>query len=62
MSVILAPFTYSGDTPLSWHLNAKQKRNVEEAWKSPTEQIANAKKDVFAALGCQDGSQAEARK
>ena len=62
MKVILAPFTFTGDTPLSWHLNAKQKRNIEEAWDSPTEQIVDAKQDVFAALGCQDESRAEARK
>jgi hypothetical protein len=62
VTVILAPFTYSGDTPLSWHLNTQQKKNVEDAWEFPTTEIVNAKKEVFDALGCQDASRAEVRK
>jgi hypothetical protein len=62
VKVILAPFTYTGDMPLSWHLNETQKKNVEQAWKTPTEQIVQAKKDVIAALGCKVPHQAEANK
>lgn len=64
VNVVSAQFNYSGDMPLSWHLNATQKRNVEKAWESrtATDDIRKAKQVVFAALGCQEMKVAEARK
>jgi hypothetical protein len=53
ITIIPAPFTYSGDMPLSWHLNATQKRNVEQAWETPTNELLNSKNKVLAALECQ---------
>ena len=49
--VISAPFIYTGDLPLSWHLNATQKENVELAWEVPL--LSQSKSKVFGALGCQ---------
>ena len=53
VKVILAPFPYTRDMPLSWHLNATQKENVEQAWKTPNSQVLQSKHDVLSALGCQ---------
>jgi hypothetical protein len=53
VKVISAPFPFKGDTPLSWHLYATEKANVRKAWKTPADDIVKAKKDVFAAVGCQ---------
>jgi len=52
ITVIPAPFTYTGDMPLSWHLNSTQKKNVEQAWDSPTQEILTSKNEVLQVLGC----------
>ena len=57
IEVISAPFTYTGDMPLSWHLNATQKQNIERAWNEPTADISNSTNKVLKALGCQAPTQ-----
>jgi hypothetical protein len=55
VNVIPAPFIFAGDAPLSWHLNASQKRSIVDAWTLPTAEILKSKSDIFAALGCGSG-------
>lgn len=53
VTVIAAPFVYTGDAPLSWHLNRTQKQDIVDAWSSKANEAnLNSKATVFEKLGC----------
>ena len=53
VNIVAVPFVYTGDAPLSWHLNRDQKQAIVEAWTiHATKATLQSKDVVFQKLGC----------